>query len=253
MLGILVPIALLFFVLELVRPARPQRLLRRGLLADVFYVPLHYVLRVLVNVTIASAVAEGGRRFLPAGATGLLAGQPLWLQALVLIFVLDFFFYAMHRLKHRWTWWWRLHETHHSSPQLDWLASARFHPLEKLIDRVVFLLPLTVLEPSEAAIVVWSAADVFFGIMNHANVRVRLGPLIYVFVGPEMHRWHHARDPREVGCNYGNNLSIFDWAFGTARVGRDDPSAFGIEDEAYPYGSVARQALYAFRRRSLLR
>ena len=40
MLGILVPIGLLFFVLELVRPARPQLLFRRGLLADVFYVPV---------------------------------------------------------------------------------------------------------------------------------------------------------------------------------------------------------------------
>jgi sterol desaturase/sphingolipid hydroxylase (fatty acid hydroxylase superfamily) len=90
---------------------------------------------------------------------------------------------------------------------------------------------------------------VFFGIMNHANVRVRLGPLIYLFVGPEMHRWHHARDPREARCNYGNNLSIFDWIFGTARVPRNDPAAFGIEDDAYPYGNVVRQTLYAFRRK----
>ena len=37
---------------------------------------------------------------------------------------------------------------------------------------------------------IWSGVDVFFGILNHANVRIRLGPLIYVFVGPEMHRWH---------------------------------------------------------------
>lgn len=250
MLRILIPIALLFVVLEFVRPARLQPRFRRGWIADAFYVPLHYLIRVAVNVTIASLLAEAGRGFLPARATHLLAGRPLWLQALVLIFVLDLFFYGMHRLKHRWTWWWRLHETHHSSPQLDWLASARFHPFEKLLDRVVFLLPLTVLGPSEAAIVVWSAADVFFGIMNHANVRLRLGPLIYVLVGPEMHRWHHARDPLEAGCNYGNNLSIFDWIFGTARVPAHDPAAFGIEDDGYPYGSLFRQTLYAFRKKA---
>jgi sterol desaturase/sphingolipid hydroxylase (fatty acid hydroxylase superfamily) len=108
---------------------------------------------------------------------------------------------------------------------------------------------MTVMGASEAAIVVWSATDVFFGIMNHANVRLRLVPLIYVFVGPEMHRWHHARDPREADCNFGNNLSIFDWLFGTARVPGKDPAAFGIEDEGYPQGSLVRQTLYAFRKR----
>jgi hypothetical protein len=80
-LRILIPIALLFLVLEFVRPARSQPRFRRGLLADVFYVPLHYVIRVAVNVTIASALAEAGRELLPRGATHLLSGRPLWLQA----------------------------------------------------------------------------------------------------------------------------------------------------------------------------
>ena len=248
MLKILVPIALVFFLLELVFPARRQPILRRGIFVDLLYVPLHYLLRVALNVTVASALTAAGSRYLPRWAFQVLTGRPVWTQALVLIVVLDFFFYGMHRLKHRWTWWWRLHETHHSSPHLDWLASARFHPFEKLLDRLVFLLPLLVLGVSETAIVIWSGVDVFFGILNHANVRVRLGPLIYVFVGPEMHRWHHARDVRLAGCNFGNNLSVFDWIFGTAYLGEGEPEAFGIEDRNYPVGNIFRQCLYAFRR-----
>ena len=249
MLKILAPIGLLFFLLELLIPARRQPVLRRGLFTDVLYVPLHYALRILLNVTIASALNSAGRRWLPRWAFEVLTDKPVWVQAVALIVVLDLFFYGMHRLKHRWSWWWRLHETHHSSPHLDWLASARFHPFEKLLDRIVFLLPLLVLGVSETAILIWSGVDVFFGIMNHANVRLRLGPLIYVFVGPEMHRWHHARDPRLAACNFGNNLSVFDWIFGTARLGEGEPEAFGVEEESYPYANLWKQCLFAFRRR----
>ena len=42
---------------------------------------------------------------------------------LIVLLVLDFLFYLLHVAKHRWTWLWRLHETHHSSEQLDFLAA----------------------------------------------------------------------------------------------------------------------------------
>jgi sterol desaturase/sphingolipid hydroxylase (fatty acid hydroxylase superfamily) len=247
MLEVLVPIAAFFFVFEFVSPARPQPILRRGVLVDALYVPLHYVLRVALNVTLAKVLMDAGQRFLPPWSVHVLADKPVWLQAAAVIFVLDFFFYVMHRFKHRWSWWWRLHETHHSSPRLDWLASARFHPLEKILDRVVFLLPLLVLGVSDTAILIWASVDVFFGMMNHANIRLRLGPLIYVFVGPEMHRWHHARDEKLSDCNFGNNLSIFDWAFGTAYLAPGEPRSFGIDEPDYPQADLWRQCAYAFR------
>ncbi len=247
--GIFALFAVGFVVAERLRPVRPQPLLRRGFAADTAYVVLHYALRVLINGTLAVSVAAAGRRVLPPALVGALGTQPLWLQAIVLLLVLDLFFYVMHRLKHRWTWWWRLHETHHSSIDLDWLATARFHPLEKVLDRLVFLVPLTVIGPSDAAIVIWASVDAFFGMFIHANVRWRLGPLIYVFMGPEMHRWHHARDRAHRDSNYGNNFSIFDWMFGTAYLSRDLPTDFGVDDPDYPVEHLGRQFLYAFRGR----
>ena len=38
--------------------------------------------------------------------------------------------YAYHRLAHAVPALWRLHEIHHSSETMDWLASFRQHPLE---------------------------------------------------------------------------------------------------------------------------
>ena len=178
----------------------------------------------------------------------ILRHKPVWLQALILLIVLDMFFYVMHRLKHKWRWWWRLHETHHSSTDLDWFSSVRFHPVEKILDRTIYLLPLLVLGPSEGAVIIWAAADGFFGMFGHSNVKWRLGPLKYIFVGPEMHRWHHVKDPKRRECNFSNNFSIFDWIFGTAYISpNEEPSNFGVEDQNYPLDNIWKQFLYAFR------
>lgn len=241
-------IAGFFFVGERLFPRRAQLVLRPGLVADACYVPVHYLLRVAISFVAAGALAEGADHLVP-GRRPLLEGLPLWQQAIVVLVVLDFFFYVMHRLKHAWPWWWRLHETHHSSTQLDFLASARFHPLEKILDRLIFLLPLTVLGPSDGALLVWSSVDVFLGMLNHANVRWRLGPLAYVLVTPDLHRRHHARDAIAGDCNFGNNFSIFDWLFGTAQLVPEDPPAFGVEARDYPQTNLLAQLRFAFRSR----
>ena len=241
-------IAAAFFVTERLWPRRPQPIFRRGLIADAAYVVIHFGMRVAVSFTAAAVLTEAGRRLAPEHVD-LLTGRPIWLQVVIVLLVIDFLFYVLHVAKHRWTWLWRLHETHHSSEQLDFLASARFHPLEKLFDRLVYLLPLTVLGADHLALLLWSGIEVFFGMLNHSNVRIRLGrPLIYVFVGPEMHLWHHALDRERRDCNFGNNLSIYDWIFGTACVPDDRPDTFGIDDgAAFPHGNPWRQFLFAFR------
>ena len=248
-LALFAVIAGFFFVVERLFPREPsQGIFRQGFATDVIYVPVHYLMRVVISFLVADLLTELGKQAMP-GAVSVLSGRPIWLQALVLILVLDFFFYVMHRLKHRWVWWWRLHETHHSSEQMDFLSSVRFHPFEKLLDRVVFLLPLTVLGADEPALLIWSGVDVFFGMLNHSNTRIRLGPLHAIFSGPEMHLWHHVKDPVRGDCNFGNNLSIFDWMFGTARLYDEEPRNFGVEARDYPHGNIVRQFTYAFRAR----
>lgn len=250
MLVVFACLAAVFLVAERLFPARGQALLRRGFFTDVMYIPIHFLLRVILNGTLAVVLAGQARRALPEGTVGVLADSPLWLQVAVLLVVLDFFFYVIHRLKHQWTWWWRLHETHHSSEELDWLSTARFHPLEKVLDRLIYLLPLLVLGVGDDALLVWAGVDAFWGMLLHSNLPVRMGPLIYVFNGPEMHGWHHAPDADAQRHNFGNNFSIFDWIFGTARLAPGMPPRFGLGDPAYPEGNLWRQFLYAFRPRS---
>ena len=241
--------ALIAIVAEYLRPARHQPFFRQGLFTDGIYVVLSIGVRIVFTNTIALEFTRLGQEHLPDWVpVAVLARQPVWLQAVAVIVVLDFFFYWMHRAKHSWGWFWRLHETHHSSRDLDWFSSVRFNPLEKILDRTVYLFPLTFLGAGDEALLILSIVDAGVATFSHANIRWRIGPLIYVFVGPEMHRWHHARTLDAQRSNFGNNLSIFDWIFGTARLRKEDPQTFGIDDESFPEGNILRQFLYTFRR-----
>jgi sterol desaturase/sphingolipid hydroxylase (fatty acid hydroxylase superfamily) len=247
MLGIFAATAAVFFVAERIDPARRQRIFRSGIFTDGVYCVTSIAVRTIVNGTIAIALTEAGRRYLPEYAIGVLRDRPVWLQALAIILVFDLIFYVLHRAKHRSKWLWRLHETHHSSVDLDWFSSVRFHPLEKLFDRTIYLFPLLFLGVSEPALLILAAFDATIASFSHANLNWRIGPLIYVFVGPEMHRWHHSADPRHQGCNFGNNLSVFDWLFGTAYITKENPEEFGLRDPEFPEGNILKQLAYAFR------
>jgi ornithine lipid hydroxylase len=75
-----------------------------------------------------------------------------------------------------------------------------------------------------------------FGYLQHANVRVVLGPLNYVFSMAELHRWHHAKDLRESNTNYGSNLIVWDLVFGT----------FFWPDDRHPPEQIGLAGLPAF-------
>jgi hypothetical protein len=49
----------------------------------------------------------------------------------------------------------------------------------------------------------------------------------------ETHRWHHARDPKDAECNFGNTTIVWDLVFGTFRA-PTPVGDIGIQDRAYP-------------------
>ncbi len=240
-------IAAIATLAERLAPARPQPLFRTGFFPDVIHTGVNILLRFVLTGTLAVVITETAKQVLPPSMVGMVSEASYVVQLVAVVLVLDFFFYWMHRAKHHYDWWWRLHETHHSSDQLDWFSSVRFHPLEKILDRVIYLLPLAVLGPSQDVLLGLAAIDASIATLAHANLNVRIGPLIYVFVGPEMHAWHHASDPEHQRTNFGNNLSIFDWLFGTASLPGGRPAAFGTGDADYPQSNWWRQVAYAFR------
>jgi len=101
--------------------------------------------------------------------------------------------YAYHRLAHAVPALWRLHEIHHSSETMDWLASFRQHPIEILLATLAQNAPLVLLGvplPAHATVLVALKLGTVF---VHSNVRVPIGPLRFLFATPRFHHRHHQR------------------------------------------------------------
>jgi sterol desaturase/sphingolipid hydroxylase (fatty acid hydroxylase superfamily) len=140
--------------------------------------------------------------------------------------------YWLHRLQHEREWLWRFHAVHHAAPRLYWLNAARFHPVDIGLLYVVGYTPLVVLGCPPAVIAMFALFDAVFGMLHHANVAMRLGPLNRLFSAAEPHRWHHSRTVAEANNNYGSNLIVWDLVFGTffLPAEREPPAAIGIAD-----------------------
>jgi sterol desaturase/sphingolipid hydroxylase (fatty acid hydroxylase superfamily) len=142
--------------------------------------------------------------------------------------------YGYHRLAHRVPCLWRLHEIHHSSETMDWLASFRQHPLEILLMTLAQNAPLVLLGiplgAHAAVLALLKLATVFV----HANLRVPEGPWTLVVATPRFHHRHH-----QLGGAVRNYASLFpfiDVLFGTYT--RHSATTFGVP-RALPGGFVA--------------
>jgi sterol desaturase/sphingolipid hydroxylase (fatty acid hydroxylase superfamily) len=149
--------------------------------------------------------------------------------------------YWLHRWQHEREALWRFHAVHHSAPRLYWLNAARFHPVDLFLLYAVGYVPLVALGCPELVIALFLLFDAVFGMLQHSNIDVRLGPLNYVFSMAEPHRWHHSRVLDEANSNYGSNLIVWDLVFGTFFLpsDRQAPGNIGIGDlprfpSAYP-------------------
>ena len=173
--------------------------------------------------------------------------QPLALQALEVLLLGDFIGYWVHRAMHEVPVLWRIHAIHHSSTRLDWLASARLHPLESVIARLAVIVPVFLLGFSPGITAFYGPFLGIYPIFIHCNLRWGYGKAGYVIASPSFHRWHHASDVEACDKNFSGLFPFFDYLFGTAYFPRDrHPVAYGLRDERMPYG-ILRQLAYPFR------
>ena len=221
----LVLLGALFVPLERVWALRRQRVLRPELLTDL----THF----LLNATVVAALTAVGVvvsaapwwwvRTLDVAAhlPGFVA-VPL---AVALVVVAQ---YWAHRLTHRVPGLWRFHSVHHSIEHMDWVASARLHPLDQAFTQTFTVMPLVLLGYRGVAVAGVTVAVALLALFQHANVRLRFPGVRWVVNTPEWHHWHHAVDPAARDRNFG--LPVVDLLFGTAYMPRDArPSGFGTD------------------------
>jgi sterol desaturase/sphingolipid hydroxylase (fatty acid hydroxylase superfamily) len=108
---------------------------------------------------------------------------------------------------------WRLHEIHHSSETMDWLASFRQHPLEIVLVTLAQNAPLVLLGIPLGAhttvLVTLKLATIFV----HSNLRVPIGALRFVVATPRFHHRHHQRGGAV--ANFASFLPFLDALFGS--------------------------------------
>jgi sterol desaturase/sphingolipid hydroxylase (fatty acid hydroxylase superfamily) len=237
--------ACLFIALERLFPYdRGQRVFRQGFWLDLVLYGLFqsWLLGIVIGAVIAKLDAWAGY-----GRLHLVSSWPVALQVAFFFVTHDFYIYCFHRLQHRSPVLWRIHEAHHSVKDVDWLAGTRSHALEILINQTIEFAPIVLLGGAPLVPLVKATIDAVWGMYIHSNLDVRSGRLQYVINGPEMHRWHHARELADRNANFSTKLAIWDWLFGTAHNPRHKPSGYGLAEEGrYPSGYLA-QHLLAFR------
>jgi sterol desaturase/sphingolipid hydroxylase (fatty acid hydroxylase superfamily) len=178
----------------------------------------------------------------------VIAAQPLWLQFVEILLVVDFMTYWVHRAFHQLTWLWSFHAIHHSSRQMDWLAGSRMHVVDVLATRSFAYLPVFVLGFAPAALYAYLVFVSVHAVFIHANLRWRFPGLRWVLATPEYHHWHHTSDEEGLDKNFAGFLPLWDLVFGTAYQPAHWPKKYGTVNFQPPEDYVG-QLTYPFRRR----
>jgi len=167
----------------------------------------------------------------------------------------DFINYWSHRAFHT-RWLWVFHKVHHSARVLVPATASRVHFVEKVVEKLSSTIVISLY-----AGVFWYACGgevsryTLFGVtymvfilnglaanLRHSHVWCSFGPLVeHVLNSPAQHQIHHSDAPRHFNKNFGINMSLWDWMFGTLYVTTSKPEAlrFGIGDQDRDrYGSV---------------
>lgn len=216
-----------------------------GGLVTLFVTPL----AATVGFALLAALSE---RF---GAAAWPGQWPLLAQLPLALVVAELPKYWHHRLQHTTDLLWRFHATHHSAPRLYWLNASRFHPIDLFIDTMLGGVTLVAVGAGAELIGLFTIVSGVHGFFQHANVKLSCGPLNYFFSMAELHRWHHSKTLVEANHNYGQNVIVWDWIFGTFFWPRDrqPPEDIGIPDlPAFPM-TFWRQLASPFRWRRIRR
>lgn len=164
---------------------------------------------------------------------------PWPVEAICALLLSDFLWYWVHRHSHEGKgllgrWLWKTHATHHLPEGVYVFMHAVGHPINSAYVRVILMLPAILFGFSPEAVFAASVFNGFQGLVSHFNVDARAGWLNRLFIGTELHRFHHSANTDEAK-NYAATVSIWDQLFGTYRLPSYVPDKLGVVDrDSYP-------------------
>ncbi|MEI6485677.1 MAG: sterol desaturase family protein [Sphingomonadales bacterium] len=192
------------------------RITPRELASDIVYVVLGYTLVQWLDHNVAERGYEAFKAMVGI-KTLWLAQAPVAVQAALVVVLLEFGQYWMHRGMHNWRPLWLTHAPHHYLTQLNALKGHVGNPIE------LFLVGLSVVSLFDFSLPgLFAGFSVLTAIFCFAHANVRFDPpgwYSYVFTTIESHSLHHSMEYEDTRCNYANALILLDRMFGTFRAG----------------------------------
>ena len=222
------------------------RLNRQELLTDLFYVVLNATVIAWASSLLAEEPMKAAKHALGI-ATPWAMHMPFVLQVALVVVLIEFGQYWMHRLMHNQSFFWSTHAPHHHLTQLNAAKGAVGNPIE------LFLISLSVVAFFDLPLPALFCAFTILGIVStfaHANTRFD-PPEWYGFVFTTIanHSLHHSTGYEETRCNYGNSLILLDRIFGTFRdgeaeaVGQDERRRLSIAEQmTFPFDPLIAKA-----------
>ncbi|MEH3036254.1 MAG: sterol desaturase family protein [Sphingomonas adhaesiva] len=209
------------------------RMNRREFLTDLGYV----IFNTFVIGWLTTHLAEDPLRSAKAAlgiTTHWAMHLPFPAQVALVVVVIEFGQYLMHRAMHN-TWLWYTHAPHHHLTQLNAMKGAVGNPVE------LFLISLSIValfDLPTAAVLCGVNVMIVTSVFAHANVNADPPPFYsFFFTTIRHHSLHHSTGYDETRSNYANSLILLDRLFGTYRegegviVGQDERRRLSVREQ----------------------
>jgi len=187
----------------------------------------------VVAVTLG-AVTVAYTQVLGAWSFNLEPRVGFWGLAIFAFMFTDLLAWCSHWCHHKVRTLWRFHSVHHSQRRLNALSDNRTHVGEVVAAALIVFIPSQILGLNASVAMGLAFIGIYYSAMLHSNIRTNLGPLKYIFMGPQPHRVHHSVLPEHFEYNFGTVFSWWDFLAGTMFKGYDEYPPTGISDPNFP-------------------
>jgi sterol desaturase/sphingolipid hydroxylase (fatty acid hydroxylase superfamily) len=243
-------LSLCFLVLESFLPKKKKYfvLTRKGFLQDFVYLFFYDFLLVFPIV-----VGLDGLMTMVFGEKTMLfdiMNYSNWIIYPFIFLMVDFVNWLGHVILHKVPVLWKFHKIHHAQKEIGFASTRHFHFMEYLVFRPLTYIPFHFfgITPIEYMVFqIWVSFT--FTFLSHANIKVKWGVIKYIFITPDTHYWHHARNvPTKDSVNYASILTIWDHIFGFFYLPKNDKLEpdLGLYNDDTP-DSFLGQVLHPFK------
>jgi sterol desaturase/sphingolipid hydroxylase (fatty acid hydroxylase superfamily) len=165
----------------------------------------------------------------------LFEGVPYWTTVIIAFVCWDFGFYWFHRMHHKFSILWALHNVHHEGEHFNLSLGIR-NAWFSSISALPFYSFMAIAGINVEIFVMVASTHIVIQFYNHNGIVKKSGFLEHIMITPSHHRVHHGMQELYIDKNFGGTLLLWDKMFGTfQREEEHTPVEFGT---AKPLGTT---------------